>query len=306
MEGYQPEKIGSIVNTVHGPMNVTFDYLDDLLATGPATARPILFQQTVNNVACGQVAIENQLKGVSSTIIGASSLEYAANLLRKGTADAILVAGHEELHPYIFAAYASKNMLATDKGAGERSIPYAKEANGLVLGEGAGVLILETYESATRRNAHIYAELVDEIAVTDENYCKTYDEFKDNSTGFYRAMNTVLSKNQVAPEQVDFISIAGNSYKATDATEQAAIERIFKDTSRMGYVASKAIFGETLGASEVLAVISALLCMEHGKVPGLSYLEEKHSADKADCCIVNSLFTGGNINSVLLKKVQEA
>ena len=98
--------------------------------------------------------------------------------------------------------------------------------------------------------------------MTDENYCKTYDEFKDNSTGFYRAMNTVLSKNQVAPEQVDFISIAGNSYKATDATEQAAIERIFKDTSRMGYVASKAIFGETLGASEVLAVISALLCMD--------------------------------------------
>lgn len=305
-EDYVPERVGSIVNTVHGPMEVTFAYLDDLLTTGPATARPIYFQQTVNNVACGQAAIENQLKGVSSTIVGASSIAYAIDLLRKGNTDAIVVGGLEELYPYMYASYSKRDMLAVDKGDGEQSVPFSDKANGIVLGEGAGVVILETYESAKRRNAHIYAEILNESVVTDEMYCKTFDEFTPGkSTGFYRAMEAVLRRSNVSAEDIDFISLAANSYKKTDDCEKEAIEKLFSKNEQLGYVASKAVFGETLGASEVMAVISALMCMEKNQVPGLKYLSENniHSCDdNVEMCLVNSMFVGGNVNSLLLRK----
>lgn len=301
---YVPEKIGTIVTTVHGPMNVTFDYLDDLLITGPQTARPFLFQQTVNNVACGQVAIENKLKGVSSTIVGASSIAYAVSLLRKNLADVCLVAGIEELHPYIYSAYGQNGMLAIDDGKGERSIPCSSESNGIVLGEGSGVLIIERYESAKRRNVHIYAEILEDAVVTDDTFCKRFDEFHpDKSTGFKRAMKQAIEKGNVSVCDIGFISLAANSLPIMDSIERETIRSILNDEENVGYVSSKAIFGETLGASEVLGTIVALLCMEKKTVPGLKYINNgSHATDKTDYCLVNSVFTGGNVNSLLLKK----
>ena len=301
------ERFGTIVTTTHGPLQVTFDYLTDLINEGPAFARPFLFQQTVNNVACGQVAIENKLKGVSSTIVGASSVQYAISLLRKGVADAVMVAGQEELHPYIYASYEKKGLLSTDEGKGDKSIPFAKEANGLVLGEGAGAIVLETYDNAVKRNAHIYAEVIDEAVVTDEQYINSYDEFDaDKSTGLVRAMNGVLTKSGVDKKDIGFISLAANSYKKFDDVEKAAVKKVFEGRDDLGYLATKAIFGETIGASELLAIIPALRCMEHKKVYGLQYCgADNHATDNTEYCLVNSVFPGGNINSLLLKNINK-
>lgn len=304
-EYFSRDRIGTIVTTVHGPMDVTFKFLDDVIKSGPRFASPNYFQQTVNNVACGQLCIQNNLKGVSSTLVGCSSISYAYRLLKKGLADAILTGAVEELHPHIYAGHSKKGLLATDVGNGELSLPMSETANGLVLGEASVSLILETYESATRRNAHIYAEIIDEASVTDEVFCKDFNNLaEEESTGLYRAMKKVLYKNNV---DINLISLCANSLQNVDYAEKKAIQRLCSEKqNEIGYVASKAIFGETYGNGEMAAVVSALMCIEKDYAPGLRYLSgDMHQAKKGiNYALVNSFFLGGSINSLLLGKVR--
>lgn len=300
------DRIGTIVTTVHGPMEVTFKYMDDVIKNGPRFASPNYFQQTVNNVACGQLCIQNNLKGVSSTLIGCSSISYAYKLLKKGMADAILTSAVEELHPHIYACHSKLGLLARDEGRGELSVPMSDAANGIVLGETSVSLVLETYESAIRRNAHIYAEIIDTASVTDEVFCKHFSDFADeDSTGIYRAMKKLLDKYNY---EIDLISLCANSHKSVDYSESRAIEKLFDEKRKdIGYVASKAIFGETLGSSEMAAVVCALMCIDKSYVPGLRYSENdtfKATKSEINYALVNSFFLGGSVNSLLLGKVR--
>lgn len=302
---YDEMRTGSIVTTVQGPMNITYSYLNDLYTNGPSSTRPLLFQQTVNNVACGQMAIQNKLKGVSSTLIGASSIGYAIELMRKGEADIIIVGGLEELNEYMIEGYERRGVL-NSKNSNNLSLPWRKSATGIIPGEGAGVIVIETLEHATKRGAKIYAEIIGETSVTDERFCKSFDEFDEfDSTGIYRAMTDVLERYNINPEYIDCISLASNSMKNIDSIEQKAIKDIFGERNNIGYIASKAFFGETLGASEILSVIASLLCMEKESIPGLKYLETDQFANnklKSEICMVNSFFPGGSVNSIILKK----
>lgn len=309
-EEISSERIGTIVTTVHGPMVATFRYLDDVIKGGAKMASPNFFQQTVNNVAGGQLCIQNKLKGVSSTLVGCSSIVYAVNLIRQGLADAILTCGVEELHTHIFAGYDRKHMLAADQGHGEKAVPFSEQANGAILGEGSSALVLESYESAKKRKAHIYAEIIEDAALVDEEFCKDFNEFgSEKSSGLYRAMKKVLEKSGVDKEAIDFVSVAANSSKPVDNGEKNALIKLFgAKEEELGYVASKAIFGETFGASEINAVVCSLLCMKNGRVPGLLYLHDNtHSIEgrELEYALVNSFFIGGAVNSILLGKVKE-
>lgn len=302
---YDVSRAGSIVTTVHGPMDVTYSYLDDLYTSGPVAARPLLFQQTVNNVACGQMAIQNKLKGVSSTLIGSSSIGYAIELMKKNATDVVFAGGIEEINDYMIKGYEQRSLLNRRNNNGY-SLPWSEEVTGIISGEGAGVIILETYEHAKRRNAKIYAEIIAEYSVTDEKFCKFYDEFDEvKSTGIARAMNGALKNGNIEPKYIDCISIASNSIKKIDSIEQKAIKGIFGERKDIGYIASKAIFGETLGASEILSVIAALVSLEKGSIPGLKYLQNNLSFEKKyvyGTCMINSIFSGGCVNSIVLKK----
>lgn len=306
-------RIGSILTTLNGPIEVTFKYLNDLIQGGPKMASPDLFQQSVFNVAGGQLSLLLGLKGVSSTLVGCSSIQYAYDLIRSGRADVILAGGMEELHQHIYYAYNKQSMLAVDNGDGELSIPLSSRANGVVLGEGCGIAVLESLEHAEQRNARIYAELVGSVSLTDEVFNKDFRELgNEKSNGFFRAMDSVIKKNNLSTNDIDLISLAANSHPEVDKSELMAILNICKaDKAEWSAVASKAFLGETLGNSEMFSLLSALMCFEKNRIPGLKYLQGENgikstlakSKEKIHYGIVNSFFIGGGISCLLLKRI---
>lgn len=305
-----PDRIGSIVTTVNGPIDVTFKYLSKLEEKGPKFVSPNYFQQTVFNVAVGQLSIVFNLKGPSSTLVGCSSVEYASRFIREGKAEVMLACGIEEMHPHIYYGFDQSGMLSKDDGQSERCVPFSSRANGTVLGEGSTVVMLESEEHARKRDAHIYAEVVDFKTVTDPCFNKMYTEIgKEKRNSFSILMTRILEKNSVKPEDVNFISAAANSIPNVDETERDAIGSVF-DNNKVSLVVSKAIFGETLGNSEINALAAAALCFEKNDVPPVRYLAEEsgsltnvgNTKKELSYALVNSMYIGGNICTTLLKK----
>lgn len=311
------DRYGSILTTVHGPISVTFKYLNDLVLGGPKQASPNYFQQTVFNVAGGQLSILLKLKGVSSTLVGCSSINYAFELIKSNRADMILVGGMEEMHQHIYYGYDKRSLLAKDQGDGENSLPLSKKANGAVLGEGSGIVVLESLDHALKRNARIYTEIIDHVAMTDRIFNKNFSELgSEESEGFFKTMNRLIQRNGLSTEDIDFVSLAANSHPEVDKSEIRALKKICEPANaKWSAVASKAIFGETLGNSELFALIPALMCFEKKKVPTLQYLTDEEYQDlkildntereKTGQGIVNSFFVGGGINSMLLRDIEK-
>lgn len=309
-----PAMFGSIITTVHGPIDATFKYLSDLEKLGPQNVSPNLFQQTVLNVAGGQVSILMNLKGVSSTLVGCSSISYAYHLIEAGRADLILAGGVEEIHPHIYSSYDQLGLLSVDQGEGEFSKPLSGQANGVVLGDGAGFVLLESMEHAAKRGAKIYAKICDYVTRVDPHFCKVFNEFVPEESSFFDVLQHILQRNNLDPLAVDLISLAANSYPKIDQAELNGIKRLFADRpGKVSCVASKAIFGETLGNSEIYALIPVLLCFEKKNAPGLKYLSD-HEVEEAlvvareaktdlNYALVNSFFVGGNVNCLLVKNM---
>lgn len=274
------DRIGSVVTTVYGPINVTVKYLDELIRLGPDQVSPIYFQQTVMNVASGQLSIKFQLQGVSSTLVGSSSVAYAVDLLRFNRADVVLAIGVEELCEQVLHAYRHAGLLTH-----------------MALGEGCGVLVLERAEHAARRGARVYGEIVD--------YATYADRLMNRHVGVLEAggesalaltMGRWTAEGQVPAAGVGLVSRLGNGAPAVEEAERELVERFYPGAAAL---AVKRTFGETLGAAEVFSLIGALLSLQREVVPvgggKVTPLRGSHA-------VVNSLFVGGSVNSWLLRR----
>jgi 3-oxoacyl-[acyl-carrier-protein] synthase II len=223
---------------------------------------PMVFPNTVPNAASSHASIEIGIQGVNCTLVQSfctaeASILFACDHLRKGRADLILTGGVDELSEFLFRGFSELNLLATDQGHGERSCPYDKMRNGLVLGEGAGIVTLETEEHARARGGRIYAYIL--------GYGLVGKSSVDGVGDMRRSMKIGMAGREGRP--IDYISGAGNSSRGLDGLEAEGIKEALPAQNSQVYVSSiKSMTGEAI-ASGGTRMVANVISMEYGFIP---------------------------------------
>jgi 3-oxoacyl-[acyl-carrier-protein] synthase II len=237
---------------------------------------PMLFPNTVPNAPSSYVSIELGIQGVNSTLVQSfctaeAAVCFACDQVRKGKADLILTGGVDELSQFLFRGFSELHLLATDQGHGEKSCPYDKMRNGLVLGEGAGLLVIENEVHARSRGARIYGYILGYSLVGKSSK-------GDGSEDLNRSMKMTLKGKEGSP--IDYLSGAGNSSKVLDALEARGVKKTFPTQLLQIPVSSiKSMTGEAI-ASGGMRMVANVLAMENGFVPPtINYLNPDSSCD---------------------------
>ncbi len=237
---------------------------------------PMLFPNTVPNAPSSYVSIELGIEGVNSTLVQSfctaeAAIFFACDQLRNGRADLILTGGVDELSEFLFRGFSELHLLATDRGHGERSCPYDKMRNGLILGEGAGLLVIEDEGHAKSRGARIYGYILGYGLVG-----KSLEG--DGSEDLSRSVEMALGGRKEA--SIDYLSGAGNSSKALDALEAKGVRRSFPvQYPEIPVSSTKSMTGEAI-ASGGARMVANILSMENGFIPPtINYLSADQNCD---------------------------
>lgn len=243
---------------------------------------PMLFPNTVPNAASSHVSIELGIRGVNCTLVQSfctaeAAIFFACDQLRKGKADLILTGGVDELSEFLFRGFSELHLLAMDQGYGERSCPYDQMRNGLVLGEGAGIVTIETEAHAKSRGARVYGYIVGYSLIGGSHQ-------HDGSEDIKRSVRMALGAMGEIP--IDYISGAGNSSTLLDALEAQGIKKTFgSQTSRIPVSSVKSMVGEAI-ASGGMRMVANVLSLESGFIPPtINYLISDPACDL--CYVVN-------------------
>jgi 3-oxoacyl-[acyl-carrier-protein] synthase II len=237
---------------------------------------PMLFPNTVPNAPSSYVSIELGIEGVNSTLVQSfctaeGAIFFACDQLRKGKADLILTGGVDELSEFLFRGFSDLHLLATDEGHGERSCPYDKMRNGLVMGEGAGLIIIENEEHARSRGARIYGYILGYSLIGRSSR-------GDGSEDLNRSIRMALKGREGI--SIDYVTGAGNSSKVLDSLEARGIKRTFPTQYLQIPVSSiKSMVGEGI-ASGGMRMVSNVLSIENGFIPPtINYLNPDPACD---------------------------
>jgi 3-oxoacyl-[acyl-carrier-protein] synthase II len=311
-----PNRMGLSFGTGLGSSDTVDQFFRSLLKDGPVGAAPLLFQTAVPNAISSHCSIECGIKGVNITFSHKETstemaMAYAHHLLREGRADVILAGGGDELSEPLYHVYSMLGALSPGRGkSSERMRPFDRNRNGIVLGEGSGILILETLEHAEKRGAKIYAELAGVGMAGSTDGLLRYDL---GGESIARAMSLAVEE----PSQVDYVSAAANSTHDLDRTEILAIKKVFGERAREISVSSlKSMLGEFDGSGGIRACAVAL-SLENGMIPptiGTEQLDPEcdlnvvlHQSQKRPIrsALLNSASNGGSNISLWFKAYQE-
>lgn len=283
---------------------------------------PFYIPTTISNMAAGQVAIDAGFRGMCTCPVtacagGTNAVGDAFHYIRDGYADVMLCGGTEAcVTPLAIGGFTSMKALSQSTDPKRASIPFDLERNGFVLGEGAGVLLLEELEHALRRGASIFAEFLG-YGVTCDAYHMTAP-LPDGSGGA-KAMAMALEDGGVSPEQVGYINAHGTSTRLNDAGETAAIQAVFgAHAQHLAVSSTKSMTGHMLGAAGAVEAIFTAMALKDGFLPAtIGYAVPDPECDldvvpgqgrQADIryAMSNSLGFGGHNGSILLKKWEDA
>ncbi len=253
-----PNRMGISIGTGLGSSDTVDQFFRSLLKEGPVGAQPLLFQTAVPNAITSHCAIEYGIKGVNITFSHKETstemaMTYAYHLLREGKADVIFTGGGDELSEPLYHVYSMLGALSPGRGKGiEGMRPFDRERNGIILGEGSGILVLETLEHAEKRGARIYAEMAGVGLSGSTDGVVRYDQKGDSIA---RAMSLAAEE----PAGIDTISAAANSTLDLDRAETSAIRKVFGERTKEISVSSlKSMLGEFDGSGGIRACGVAL------------------------------------------------
>lgn len=267
-----PERIGVVVGSALGNISESVQYLDRLFTKGPALASPLMFPNLVLNAPASYVAMELACTGPNLTVSqgevsGEQALATGCDLLRAGRADIVIAGGGDELAEIVIAAYRRFRALSSQRGGSEWCSPYDVDRNGIVLGEGAAMLVLEPLSRAHQRGATVYAEMVDSA-----NFgvaAPAYDWPARAPTAVPR-LRALLDRAGVPA--VDIVCGGANSSRRLDACELDILTQLFGEAaSAVTLTSIKGAVGE-FGAAGGLTAIAACLALHEGAVPPLCHL----------------------------------
>ena len=292
-----------------------------LLEGGPRRISPFFIPASIINLAAGQVSIRFGARGPNSATCTACSASAhaigdALEVIRRGRADVMIAGGSEAaITPMGVGGFAAMRALSTRNDDPEHaSRPFDRDRDGFIMGEGAGVIVLEELEFARRRGAPIYAELV--------GYGMTADAFhitapSENGDGAMRVMASALDDAGVTPDKVDYINAHGTSTPYNDKLETLAVKRLFGEhASRVAISSTKSMTGHLLGAAGGLEAGITALAIRHQVVPptinyenadpecDLDYVPNTHRAMRVEYALSNSFGFGGTNGALLFRKYE--
>jgi len=313
------EQVGVIIGTGIGGIKVLEDQQTVYLNRGPDRCSPFMVPMMIANMAAGLTAIQLGAKGpnscpVTACAAGSNAVGDAFRLIQQGYAQAMICGGTEAaVTPLPFAGFAAARALSTRNDDPERaSRPFDRDRDGFVMGEGAGILMLEELGHATSRGARIYAEII--------GYGLTCDAYHITSPvpggeGAIRAIQLAMKDGGISPEQVNYINAHGTSTGANDPTETAAIKKALGDAAyKVAISSTKSMTGHLLGGSGGIEAVATVMAIANDKIPptinldnpdpecDLDYVPNQSRAQKVDIALSNSFGFGGHNVTLAFKK----
>jgi 3-oxoacyl-[acyl-carrier-protein] synthase II len=317
LNGFDPMRVGIVFGSAIGGVPGILEQADTLRERGPSRVSPNFLPNVLVDSVSGQLAISLGIKGpnyavVSACATGSHAVGEAAEMIKRGAVDAVLAGGTEAcLVPLILAGFtAMRGLAAEDEDPARASRPFDATRAGFVMSEGAGALLLEDWESAERRGAEIYAEVLGYGASNDAHHMA---QPEPEATGVAAMMASALERAGVEPERVGYINAHGTSTPLGDAAETKAIKDVFGDHAYALAVSStKSVTGHTFGAAGAIEAIMCALALHDGKLPptinyrepdpdcDLDYVPNEARDVQVDVALSNAMGLGGHNGCVLL------
>ena len=321
MEKEDPYRVGVCVGSGIGSLQAMEKDVKKLNEKGPSRVNPLLVPLMISNMAAGNVAIQFGLKGkcfnvVTACATGTHSIGEAFRSIQYGEADVMVAGGAEaSITPIGIAGFTSLTALNTTEDASRASIPFDEDRNGFVMGEGAGVVVLESLEHAKARGANILAEVVGYGATCDAFHITSPAE---DGSGAARAMENAMKDAGMAAEDIDYVNAHGTSTHHNDLFETKAIRLALGDhAEKVKINSTKSMIGHLLVAAGGVEFITCVKSIQDGFVhatvglekPGegcdLDYTMGDGVSMNVDVAISNSLGFGGHNASLIVKKFSE-
>lgn len=319
MEKEDPYMVGTAIGNGVGSLQAMEREHKKLLEKGPGRVNPLLVPMMISNMAAGNVSIQFGLKGKSLNVVtacasGTNTIGEAFRSIQYGEADVMVAGGTEgSVSPIGIAGFTSLTALSSESDPTRCSIPFDKERSGFVMGEGAGVVVLEELEHAKRRGAKIYAEVVGYGCSSDAYHITSPAE---DGAGAARAMTNAMQDAGVSPEDVTYINAHGTATHLNDLFETRAIKLAFGDHAKnLKINSTKSMIGHLLGAAGAVEFVACVKEIEENYVHAtVGYRTPDEELDLDYCkeavetevpyALSNSLGFGGHNASLLLKKYQ--
>ena len=321
MEKEDPYRVGVCVGSGIGSLQAMEKDVKKLNDKGPSRVNPLLVPLMISNMAAGNVAIQFGLKGkcfnvVTACATGTHSIGEAFRSIQYGEADVMVAGGAEaSITPIGIAGFTSLTALNTTEDVSRASIPFDEDRNGFVMGEGAGVVVLESLEHAKARGANILAEVVGYGATCDAFHITSPAE---DGSGAARAMENAMKDAGITAEDIDYVNAHGTSTHHNDLFETKAIRLALGDhAEKVKINSTKSMIGHLLGAAGGVEFITCVKSIQDGFVhataglekPGegcdLDYTMGDGVSMNVDVAISNSLGFGGHNASLIVKKFSE-
>ena len=318
VEEAEAKRCGVMVSSGIGGIDITVVEHDRGLAGGWDRVSPFFIPTGICNMAAGRVAIDAGFRGLCSCPVaacagGANAVGDAFHYIRDGYAEVMLCGGAEAaLTPLAVGGFTSMKALSQSQDPNRASIPFDGERSGFVMGEGAGILLLEELGHAQARGAKIYAEITGYGATCDAYHMTAP---RPDGSGGAEAMALALADGGAKPEDVDYINAHGTSTHLNDAGETAAVKTVFGDHAyRLAMSSTKSMTGHMLGAAGAVEAIFCAMSLKEGFIPAtINYQTPDPDCDldvvpnqgreaALGCVLSNSLGFGGHNASLLFRK----
>lgn len=320
-ESFDKTRVGVVVGSGMGGLIELESQHEILLKKGPSRISPFLIPKLMVNAASAQVAIRFGLKGpnyalVTACTTGVNAIGEAVGIIQRGDADVMLAGSSEAvITPLALGGFSSMKALSTrNKEPQKASRPFDKDRDGFVLSEGAGVVVLEEFETARKRGANIYAEVLGYGLNSDAYHIAAPEP---NGEGAMRCMTSALKDAQCNPEEIGYINAHATSTPIGDNIEMKAVKKVFGlNAPKIPISSTKSMLGHQLGASGSVEVIICALVIEKGVLPptinyetpdpecsGLDFIPNVARERKVRKTLSNSFGFGGHNASVILGQV---
>ncbi len=318
---YDETRMGVILGSGIGGIETIEVQHKKLLEKGPKKVSPFFIPMLISNMAAGQISMFFRAKGPNLTVVtacaaGTNAIGEAFKTIQRGAADIVITGGTEaSITPLAIAGFSSMRALSTRNDEPEKaSRPFDADRDGFVMGEGAGILVLESLEHAVKRSARIYAEIVGYGLSADAYHLTQPDPAGEGAAA---AMKMALEDGNLKPEEVDYINAHGTSTPYNDKFETIAIKKVFGEHAYNLMVSSiKSMTGHLLGAAGGVEAIASVLSIYDGVVPptinyekkdpecDLDYVPNKARKTLVKVALSNSFGFGGHNATLAFKKIE--
>ncbi len=311
---------GTIIGSGIGGIETLEDQHSVLMTKGPGRVSPFFIPMMIANMASGRIAIEYGLQGFSECVItacatGNNAIGDSFKVIQRGDADIMVTGGAEAaITPLSYAGFCSSKAMTTNPDPATACRPFDVDRDGFVMGEGAGILILEEYEHAVKRGANIIAEVVGYSCTNDAHHITAPHP---EGLGGIRCMQKAIADAGIKPEEIGYINAHGTSTPLNDPGETSIIKKVFGEHAyKLSVSSTKSMTGHLLGAAGAVEAIITAMALKEGFLPPTINLKNQdpecdldyvaNTGKKADIkyALSNALGFGGHNAAIILKKYE--